>query len=240
MTQHRPPDGGGRGSPGSTTSGRCPIRPWPSGATRSWRRTTKAAPDESVRERTIEHLDLRPGQTVFDVACGAGATLLALSDAVGPGGRVIGIEQSSDMAALARKAADGRANVEVICDSVATFRAPLQADAVLCCYTHDVLQDPAALDHLFAQVRPGARVAVAGLCLAPWWLTPANAWVLWGARMYLTTWRGLRCPWSTLSKRCPELRVRSRHHGLTGYIAVGCFDGKGTLESAIGSAQNDD
>ncbi len=179
----------------------------------------------AVRERTIAQLHLQPGQTVFDVACGSGAALMALSEAVGPTGRVIGIEQSPEMATLARRAASGMPNIEVLCESAARFRSPVPADAVLCCYTHDVLQDPASLNNLFAQARPGAPVAVSGLCMAPWWLAPANAWVLWGARMYLTTWRGLRRPWTRLLKHCPDLRICSRHHGLTGYVAAGRFDG---------------
>lgn len=48
-----------------------------------------------------------------------------------------------------------------------------------------------------------------------------NAWVLWGARHYLTTWRGLRQPWALLAERCQKLEVVSRFHGGTGYVALG-------------------
>ena len=84
------------------------------------------------------------------------------------------------MAALAFRVAAGAPHIEVLCESAARCRAPALADAVLCCYTQDVLQDKAALNKLFEQVRPGARVAVSGLCMAPWWLAPASARVLGG------------------------------------------------------------
>jgi SAM-dependent methyltransferase len=179
-----------------------------------------------VRQRTIELLDLQTGEVVFDVACGAGAILDTLAWRVGPQGRVVGIEQSPEMAALACDAAAGSANVTVLCDPVESFRSPHRADALVFCYTHDVLQSPAALANLFAHTRPGARVAVAGLCLLPWWGAPANACVLWGARNYLTTWRGLRQPWAPLMARCPDLRVVSRHHLGTGYLAAGTVSGR--------------
>lgn len=178
-----------------------------------------------VRQRAIDLLELRPGETVFDVACGAGAILDELAQCVGPHGHVVGIEQSPEMAALARKAAHSAPNVRVLCDPVQSFISPLPADALVFCYTHDVLQSPHALANLFAQVQPGARIAVAGLCLLPWWGAPANAWVLWSARNYLTTWHGLRRPWATLAAWCPDLRAVGRYHLGTGYLAVGTVSG---------------
>ncbi len=175
----------------------------------------------SVRSRTIERLDLQPGDTVFDVGCGAGAILHELAQAVGDAGQVVGIEQSPEMAELAQRAAIGAANVHVVVESVEDFRVAWRADAVILCYTHDVLQSPAALANLFSQVKPGARVAVSGLCLAPWWGVLGNAWVLWGARHYLTTWRGLQAPWNNLLAHCPDLCVVARYHARTGYIAIG-------------------
>lgn len=174
-----------------------------------------------VRQRVIELLDLRSGETVFDVACGAGAILSTLACHVGPRGCVVGIEQSPEMAAQARVSAHGALNVQVLCNPVESFSSPRPADALVLCYTHDVLQNPQALANLFAQARPGARVAVAGMCLLPWWGAPVNAWVLWGARHYLTTWHGLRKPWSSLAAWCPDLRIVDRCHGGTGYLAVG-------------------
>ena len=179
------------------------------------------APIRQVRQRALEVLALRPGETVFDIACGAGATLGALSGLVGPHGQVFGIEQSPEMAALASQAAGACDNVRVLCEPVETFRSPAMADAAVLCYTHDVLQSPQALANLFAQLRPGARVSVAGFCLLPAWAAPVNAWALWRARHYLTTWRGLQAPWRPLLERCPDLHLVERFHAGTGYLAVG-------------------
>ena len=174
-----------------------------------------------VRERALDLLAVQPDETVFDIACGAGSILRGLSWRVGSRGRVFGAEQSPEMAARGIEASGGCDNVRVLCESVETFRSPTLADAAIFCYTHDVLQSPRALVNLFAQLRPGARVSIAGLCLLPPWGTPVNAWVLWGARHYLTTWRGLRAPWVPLLDWCPDLRLVERYHWGTGYLAVG-------------------
>jgi SAM-dependent methyltransferase len=174
-----------------------------------------------VRRRAIDRLALRLGETVFDVGCGAGAMLPDMALRVGPPGRAIGIEQSPPMAALARTAISGIAQAEVHVAPVESFLAARTADALVFVYAHDVQQNPAALANVFAQARPGARVVAAGLCLLPWWGWPINAWVLWGARAYLTTWHGLRQPWHPLLTWCPDLQIVDRFHNGTTYLATG-------------------
>ncbi len=177
-----------------------------------------------VRRRAIAELALQAGETVWDVACGAGAMLPELARQVGPQGRALGIEQSPAMAALARQAIAGIDQAGIHLGPVEEFSAVPPADALIFMYAHDVLQNPAALAHVLAQARPGARLVVAGLCLLPWWGLAVNAWVLWRARHYLTTWHGLRQPWQPLQAWCAELRIVQRFHGGTSYLAVGRLD----------------
>src|SRR5688572_30984179 len=54
----------------------------------------------ALREKVVGLLGLVPGDTVLDVACGTGLSLPLLRGAVGPSGRVIGVEVSPDMLAL--------------------------------------------------------------------------------------------------------------------------------------------
>lgn len=180
---------------------------------------------DGVRADALTMLALREGDVVFDVACGTGAMLPALSRAVGPGGAVLGIEQSIEMAAIAsqRVADAGLSNTRVLVSPVEEARAELRADALLFCYTHDVLQSGAALDRLGALARPRARVVVAGARLLGWWAAPLNLWKLWRSRRYLTTYRGLTDPMAKLRRFCPDLTVvRTRMLG-TSYLAVGHY-----------------
>src|SRR5437016_2394526 len=71
---------------------------------------------EGIRARAIRQLELTKGNIVLDVGCGTGASFAALVEAVGPDGRIIGIDQSTGMLGEARRRIerDRWANVEVI------------------------------------------------------------------------------------------------------------------------------
>lgn len=179
---------------------------------------------ERLRLAAIEALELRPGDTVYDVACGTGAVLPELARRVGVNGRVVGIEQSPEMARMAAARFPQNVlppNVELLVTPVEEAHPAAAADALLFCYTHDILQSPRALDNLLSHARPGARIAVLGLRLLPWWGAPINLWKLWSGRRYLTTYRGLRTPWALLAERAEALHVARCFHLGTSYLAVG-------------------
>ena len=176
-----------------------------------------------IREAAIAALGLRPGETVFDVACGTGAAIPLLCRRLGPGGQVVGIEQSPEMAALARaRLAACGCRATLIQESAQEFMTALRADAILFTYTHDVLQSGEALDNLVRHANPGCRVAVAGVRFLPWsWGFAINAVTAWRTRRYLTTYRGLREPWRPLAARCREFRVLRSFHCGSSYLAAG-------------------
>jgi ubiquinone/menaquinone biosynthesis C-methylase UbiE len=178
---------------------------------------------EPGRRRAIERLQLRAGQTVLDVASGTGKSFEALSRAVGPSGRVIGIEQSPDMARIAQRRIDdlALANVQQIVAPVeeAAIDAPL--DAVFFHYTHDVLRTPAALARVFGAARPGARVVVVGLKLPTDWRAVFNPWFRHRARGYLSTFEGIHAPWSHLLSHVPDLKIEGERFLGSGYLATG-------------------
>ena len=63
---------------------------------------------------TVSRLRLAPGAAVLDLCCGAGASALPAARAVGPSGRVLGIDIAAPMLELARSRAaeEGLANIE--------------------------------------------------------------------------------------------------------------------------------
>ena len=180
---------------------------------------------EAKRARALELLELNSGETVVDVACGTGAMLETLSRRVGPRGLVIGVEQSPEMLALARDRLSRLAwrNILLIEASLEEAHLPAKADALLFCYTHDVLRSAPALRNLFRSARPGARVATCGVKRHPPWLAPLDVLVLWRTYGYLSTIEGLDRPWSLLASYCPDFTVRETFFWGSGYVGNGTF-----------------
>jgi len=180
------------------------------------------APYDVIRQCAVERLRLQPGQVVLDLGCGTGMSLDLLQRAVGPGGRVIGVDQSPEMISLARQRVQrqGWTQVELICAPIERAQLPPSADAALFHFTHDILQTPVALDHVLAHLRPGARIVAAGLK----WTSPLyaglNSLVWWNALQSVTTFDGLDAPWAPLARRGIEFELESFLWG-TLYLASG-------------------
>ena len=181
-----------------------------------------AARTMALRRRAVDLLRLRPGDVVLDVACGTGLSLPLLREAVGPSGRVIGVEVSPEMIAQARDrvALSGWDNVRLIEAGMEDAELGERFDAALFNYTHDVLQSPRALANIRRFARPGARVSLAGIKHPPAWLYPLRLWRLLKARPYVTTFRGLDEPWRGLRAHLASLEVTPVLLG-TNYLAHG-------------------
>lgn len=57
----------------------------------------------AYRQRAVEALNLQQGDTVVEIGCGTGLNFSLLHQAVGPTGRVIGVDLTDAMLAQARQ-----------------------------------------------------------------------------------------------------------------------------------------
>ncbi len=126
---------------------------------------------------TVSRLPLAPGAMVLDLCCGAGASAIPAARAVGPAGRVLGIDVAAPLLELARaRAADeGLANVEFrLGDATRTGLSDGGFDAVVCVFGVFFAADMAAfLREMWRLVRPGGVVAVT--TWGPGLFEPANS-----------------------------------------------------------------
>jgi demethylmenaquinone methyltransferase/2-methoxy-6-polyprenyl-1,4-benzoquinol methylase len=133
-------------------------------------------PQRGQRLRTIRALDLRPGDTVVDIACGTGLNFSLLEAAIGPGGRIIGVDLTDAMLARAKERVErnGWRNVSLHQADAAEFDFPDRVDAILSTYA--LSQVPGCADviaHGAAALSPGGRWAVLDLkvpAATPRWL----------------------------------------------------------------------
>ena len=115
------------------------------------------------RARTVDVTGLGPGDDALDVCCGTGDLALELRRRVGPAGRVVGLDFSAPMLALAaRKPTVAGATVEWLEGNAlelpfgdASFDAATVGFGV-----RNVADVPRAIREMARVVRPGGRVAI--------------------------------------------------------------------------------
>ncbi len=182
---------------------------------------------EPIRRDAHRLLRLAAGDVVMDVGCGTGKSLAALSMAVGPAGRVLAVEPCVAMMAKAKARARSQrlGNVQFIdsaVEALSTNVPPVQVNAFLLMFTHDVLQSDAALTALTTTAKPSARFALAGGKFFRGPFAILNPWVQWRQRPYCTTFADYDAPWQKL---CALSGFKTEHlaerYGGIAYLAGG-------------------
>jgi SAM-dependent methyltransferase len=177
---------------------------------------------QPYRRAVVEALPLQSGQLVLDVGCGTGLCCGLLREKVGPEGTVIGIEESPEMAAVAREhvAREGWSNVTIVQSPAEEVQLEETADAALFCAVHDILQSPHALANVAAKLSPGAWVAAGG----GKWATPLMVAVNSAVRLlhapYVRSFHGFDRPWRHLEEFVEDVHVREMGFG-SGYVVTG-------------------
>jgi demethylmenaquinone methyltransferase/2-methoxy-6-polyprenyl-1,4-benzoquinol methylase len=133
-------------------------------------------PQRTQRLRAVQALGLRPGDTVIDMACGTGLNFPLLQKAVGPGGRIVGVDLTDAMLAQARHRTEtnGWSNISLVQSDAAGFEFPAEVDAILSTYA--LTQVPECVEVIArgaAALSSGGRWAVLDLKVpasTPGWL----------------------------------------------------------------------
>jgi demethylmenaquinone methyltransferase/2-methoxy-6-polyprenyl-1,4-benzoquinol methylase len=133
-------------------------------------------PQRAQRRRAVQALGLRPGDSVIDIACGTGLNFPLIEAAIGPGGRIVGVDLTDAMLAHAqhRIAANGWHNVSLVQADAADFGFPAGTDAILSTYALSQVPECAeVIAHGAAALSAGGRWAVLDLKVphqTPGWL----------------------------------------------------------------------
>jgi SAM-dependent methyltransferase len=116
-----------------------------------------------LRERAIGRLAPDAGDVVVDMGCGTGANLPYLDEHVGPTGRVLGVDFTPGVLAIARDRLADHDGVGVVRGD-ATRPPVREADAVFASFVSGMLADPAAAVRTWASiVGPGGRLGLLDL-----------------------------------------------------------------------------
>jgi SAM-dependent methyltransferase len=131
---------------------------------------------EAYGDAALQAAAAKAGEQVLDIGCGTGSTTLALARAVGPQGRVFGVDISQPMLAVAaqRAAAHPELNLSFAEADASSAALPTGQDLLFSRFGLMFFAEPAAaLRHLRGHLKPGGRCAF--VC----WRTPRdNPWAM--------------------------------------------------------------
>jgi len=133
-------------------------------------------PQRAQRLRAVRALDLRRGERVVEIACGTGLNFALLERAIGPEGRIVGVDLTDGMLAEAQRRIEtnGWSNISLVQADAAEFDFPTEADAVLCTYALSQIPECAeVIAHGVAALSAGGRWVVLDLKVpdtTPRWL----------------------------------------------------------------------
>ena len=178
--------------------------------------------ENRLRRETIASLHLQPGQTVLDVGCGTGRNFSLTLDKIGPTGKLVGVDYTSDMLARAQERVEreGWKNVELIQTDAAGIELGRTFDAALSTLAISVIPDyRGALERMLAHVKPGGYLAIGDAKHSSrWYGLPFN----WLADLLGNSAAGImtRKPWELMKAKLANFHYDEWFMGFF-YVATG-------------------
>ena len=136
-----------------------------------WYDVIAGSTEQKYRDWGLEKLSTQPGEKILEVGFGTGHCLVALAKAVGPQGRVIGLDISDGMLAIAqdRLRQDGlseRADLHLGDAAKLDFIAAGSLDGVFMSFTLELFDNPEiprVLQECHRILKPGGRITVVSM-----------------------------------------------------------------------------
>ena len=136
-----------------------------------WYDTIAGSTEKKYRDWGLEKLSAQPGETVLEIGFGTGHCLVALAKRVGPHGRVIGLDISDGMLAIARQRLqkDGlsdRVDLHLGDATDLNFVEANSQDGVFMSFTLELFDNPEiprVLQECHRILKPGGRLAVVSM-----------------------------------------------------------------------------
>ncbi|MET0132870.1 MAG: methyltransferase domain-containing protein [Kibdelosporangium sp.] len=179
----------------------------------------------AYKHLALDQLALRPGDTVVDAGCGTGHNLPYLSKAVGPTGKVIGVDLTDAMLELAedRVREHELTNVTLKQADLTTFEFPQKVNGIIACFSLTLIEGyETVVKNGYDALASGGHWVALDYRLPDWWprrAVPALGPVIapFGGKpdMLLN-----RHPWKAIEQGATDTHTLTRYGGWV-YVTAG-------------------
>ncbi len=178
----------------------------------------------AYRRKAVAALKLRPGDTVVEIGCGTGLNFSLLQAAIGPAGRLIGVDLTDAMLEQARRRVRAQAwsNVELVHGDAAKYEFPHDVAGVLSTFAISLSADyDRIIQRAAAALAVGRRCAILDLKQpehAPPWLVKLGVWLTrpFAVSLDITG----RHAWESVERYLVNTSYQEYYFGFA-YLAVG-------------------
>jgi demethylmenaquinone methyltransferase/2-methoxy-6-polyprenyl-1,4-benzoquinol methylase len=181
-------------------------------------------PMGSFRKAAVGALSLRAGDSVVELGCGTGLNFPLLQQAIGPSGKIIGVDMTDAMLAKAQDQIDRRGwrNVELVHSDVAQYEFKRRVDGILSTFAMEfVAEYDDLIRRCSAALNPGKHLAIADLKIPDGRLAHLAPLLLALVRPYGTTMDlADRRSWESVVKYLNHTTVKEFYFGYA-YLAWG-------------------
>jgi demethylmenaquinone methyltransferase/2-methoxy-6-polyprenyl-1,4-benzoquinol methylase len=179
---------------------------------------------KAYRERAVQRLRLEPGDCVVELGCGTGLSFPLIMEAIGPEGRLIGVDLSPGMLEHARQkvARAGWTNVELVQANMAAYEFPEDVNAVLSVGAFGYVTQYDQVIHAAADaLLPGGRIVILdgkqADGMSSWWFKA----ILWLSRPFgVTLDYGDQRVWESVERHFREPTFEQVYGGML-YLSSG-------------------
>jgi len=181
----------------------------------------------AYRQKAVDALDLQPGDTVVEIACGTGLNFPLYQEAIGPQGKIIGVDLTDAMLTQAQQRIDdnGWENVELVQADARDYQFPAGVDAIISTYALSLIPESRqVLEKGVDALAPEGQLALLELQVPerwPDWLVNIGMWLI---KPFAVTDEWLaRRPWETIQQtmraQLEDVTMTEMYWGLTYVIA---------------------
>jgi ubiquinone/menaquinone biosynthesis C-methylase UbiE len=161
-------------------------------------------PEWAHRRKAVAALGLERGGTVVEIGCGTGLNLALLQEAVGPTGKIVGVDLTDAMLEQARQRVrdEGWNNVELVHTDALRFEFPSDLDGIISTYVLSLIPESDEVICRSAEaLHPGGRWAVLDLKVPDRWPKWLSSLVLPLVRPFAVNDEWVtRRPWETIRR----------------------------------------